>query len=271
MRLYVAGVVVISTDKTPGDDVQVRDRPGRAVSGCRHNIDLSDWIGSGSNKISYKSDYRLERQTILDAVTSFAPLAKGRLLDIGCGHKPYAPLFLPYVREYVGLDLVESPAGNDADVIGSVSALPFDDASFDTVISTQVIEHVPDPHVMLREIARVLGPGGVVLITAPFAWPLHEVPHDFQRFTRYGLEHLATAAGLDVERIDERGGFWMMMTQLFSEYLHLQRSKRWIFRKAYPPFTRLRPPLFALAEKMDQRYPTIAFTLGYAMTARKPE
>jgi len=256
---------VISIDKAPDNGIQ-----GQSLSGCQHNIDPRDWVGSGGNKISYQSDYRLERQTILDAVVSFAPSAKGRLLDVGCGHKPYAPLFLPYVHEYVGLDLVESPAGNDADVIGSVSALPFDDASFDTVISTQVIEHVPEPHVMLREIARVLRPGGVVLVTAPFAWPLHEVPHDFQRFTRYGLEYLATAAGLTVDRVDERGGLWMMMTQLLSEYMHLHRPRRWIFRKLGPPFLRLRPALFAWAERMDRRYPDSAFTLGYAMTARKP-
>lgn len=239
------------------------------VAPCRHAVDLSGWIGSGNYQIPKQAPLRLERQTILDAVRAFAPRASGRLLDVGCGHKPYASLFSPYIREYIGLDLVESPAGNDADVIGSVEALPFDDASFDTVISTQVIEHVPEPHAMMAEIARVLRPGGYALITAPAAWPLHEVPHDFQRFTRYGLEYLATESGLTVEGITERGGFWMMMAQLFAEYFEAYRPRRWIFRHLSPVVRRLRPAAFALAERLDKRYPGTAFTLGYALTARK--
>lgn len=243
--------------------------PAPSTPFCRHNTDLSEWIGNGRFSISYHSPYRLERQTILDAVRRFSPHAHGQLLDIGCGHKPYAHILAPYIEQYVGLDMTDSPGGHDADIIGSTLALPFDDQSFDTIVSTQVIEHVTDPQQMLREIARVLRPGGIVLITAPFAWPLHEKPHDFQRFTRYGLEHLATTAGLTVEHITERGGFWMMMTQLCLEYFQAYAPNRWLFNKVQPSILRARPVLFFLSEVMDRRYPSQDFTLGYALVARQ--
>jgi len=245
-----------------GDDEQ-------GVAACRHTIDMRAWIGDRDHQISWASHYRPERQTILDAVRAFVPSASGRLLDVGCGHKPYAPLFLSHVDEYIGLDLVESPAGNDADIIGSVLALPFDDASFDTVLATQVIEHVAEPQAMMREIARVLRPDGRALITAPLFWPLHETPHDFYRYTSYGLEHLAAEAGLTVEQMTERGGFWSLMAQLFVEYYENYRPHRWIFRRTAPLVRRLRPRLFKLAQRLDMRYPRTEFTLGYAMMARK--
>lgn len=243
---------------------------GRGTA-CRHGVNMRDWVGAHDYQILWESHYRPERQTILDAVRAFAPSASGCLLDVGCGHKPYARLFLPYVQEYIGLDLVESAAGNDADVIGSVLALPFDDASFDTVIATQVIEHVAEPWVMMREIARVLRPGGRVLVTAPLFWPLHETPHDYYRYTSYGLTWLAAGAGLTAEQVTERGGFWSVLAQLFVEYYENYRPRRWIFRRTAPLVRRLRPRLFKLARRLDRRYPGTAFTLGYAMTARKDD
>lgn len=173
------------------------------------------------------------------------------------------------MTEYIGLDQAYSAAGNDADVIGDSCALPFDNCSFDTVIATQVIEHVAEPRAMVAEIARVLRPGGVMLITAPFAWPLHEAPHDFQRFTRYGLEHIAVTAGLTVEQIGERGGFWMLMAQLWSEYAEYYHPNTGVLRRARPLLRLLRPTLASAAEYMDRRYPTKDFTLGYALVARK--
>ena len=73
--------------------------------------------------------------------------------------------------------------------------LPFGDRSFETVFSSQVLEHVPEPWRMVEDMARVLKPGGHLILTAPHIWGLHEVPHDYFRFTSYGLQHLARRAG----------------------------------------------------------------------------
>src|SRR5207249_3560370 len=80
-----------------------------------------------------------------------------RVLDVGCGVKPYYPFFRPYASEYVGVDVVENPA---ADLQGAVESLPAEDGSFDLVLCIQVLEHAEDPAQGVRELRRVVAPGG---------------------------------------------------------------------------------------------------------------
>ena len=110
-----------------------------------------------------------------------------RLLDVGCGVKPYYPWFEPYVREYVGVDLPGNPA---ADLEGSVESLPVDDASFDVVLCTQVLEHCDDPAQAVRELRRVLTSGGRVLLSTHGVMVYHPSPHDLWRWTHEGLRRL---------------------------------------------------------------------------------
>src|SRR5205823_2064578 len=118
---------------------------------------------------------------------------EGRVLDVGCGAKPYRALLGPRVTEYVGLDRAD--ANGHADVVGDAHELPFPDRSFDAVISMQVLEHVTGPGRCLSEMARVVQPGGTVVFTVPVVWPAHEVPHDYWRFTRFGLGAMVRDAG----------------------------------------------------------------------------
>ncbi len=113
-------------------------------------------------------------------------LGRYRLLDVGCGIKPYYPFFQPYAREYVGVD-VDGGAG---DLVGAVEALPVPDASFDLVICTQVLEHASDPHLAVRELWRVTAPGGRVLASTHGVQVYHPSPEDYWRFTHAGLELL---------------------------------------------------------------------------------
>src|SRR4051794_32763285 len=89
---------------------------------------------------------------------SAAANGRYRVLDVGCGGKPYYPFFVPYAAEYVGVD-VGNPA---AELEGAVEALPVEDGAFDVVLCTQVLEHVADPALAVRELARVTAPGGRV-------------------------------------------------------------------------------------------------------------
>ena len=107
------------------------------------------------------------------------------------------------MRRYVGMDL---DPRRRPDVIGSAEHLPFRDGVADTVLCTEVLEHCPDPEAVLREIARVLRPGGVLVLTTPMCWNLHYEPHDYFRFTRYGLALLAGRAGLRIVRVERIGG-----------------------------------------------------------------
>jgi SAM-dependent methyltransferase len=110
-----------------------------------------------------------------------------RVLDVGCGAKPYLPFLAPYAAEYRGIDAHAGPAVDD---VGSVEALPYPDASFDVVLCTQVLEHVTDPALAVAELARVLTPGGVALLSTHGVFLYHPDPVDFWRWTGPGLEHL---------------------------------------------------------------------------------
>lgn len=145
---------------------------------------------------------------------------EGRVLDVGCGHKPYRSLCGAMVSEYVGVDREGGDA--DADHRAEAHALPFSDGSFDAVVSFQVLEHVADPGACVREMARVLRPGGRVVLTAPGVWPLHEAPHDYWRFTRHGMRALLANAGLTEARETPLGGFWSALGQMAN--LELSRS-----------------------------------------------
>jgi SAM-dependent methyltransferase len=113
-----------------------------------------------------------------------------RILDVGCGDKPYFPYFSA-AREYVGVD-----SGNPhADVQGAAESLPFDDESFDVVLCIQVLEHVDDPARAVRELHRVVRSGGRVLAATHGSYVYHPDPADHWRWTHTGLERLFTDAG----------------------------------------------------------------------------
>lgn len=139
-------------------------------------------------------DWLVLRDLSRDIARSLQAYATGRLLDVGCGEKPYRGL-ASGVQEWVGFDDPSNPA---ADVHGHAQALTFDDSSFDTVLCTQVVEHVRDPEAVIAECARVLRPGGALIISAPQYWEVHEAPNDFFRFTPLGLQMLVEKSGLHV-------------------------------------------------------------------------
>jgi SAM-dependent methyltransferase len=125
-----------------------------------------------------------------------------RVLDIGCGAKPYLPWIAPFAQEYVGIDAAPGPY---VDEVVQGEELPFDDASFDLILCTQVLEHVEDPVAVLSEIHRVLRPGGAALISTHGVFLFHPDPpaagSDYWRWTHAGLRKAVTAAG-DWSEID---------------------------------------------------------------------
>ena len=91
---------------------------------------------------------------LFKSIKSFSHLAKGHLLDIGCGNKPYEKIFSKYIISYIGLEINQDVKyfGNRADVYGDAKSLKFNDSSFDTILCTEVIEHVDDPLKVINEI-----------------------------------------------------------------------------------------------------------------------
>jgi len=114
------------------------------------------------------------------------PFAGLRVLDVGCGDRPYEGL-LHDAATVVGFDV---PANTYADLHGSIEAIPVDDASFDVVLCLQVLEHVPSPAAAVRELRRIVRPGGRVLASTHGIYPFHPNPEDLWRWTHTGLERL---------------------------------------------------------------------------------
>lgn len=126
--------------------------------------------------------------------------ATGSLLDIGAADRWIVPHLADDVR-YVALDFPSTGRdlyGARPDVYADGAALPFADASFDGVLCLEVLEHVRRPAAVVAEIARVLKPGGRGWISMPFLYPLHDAPHDYQRYTEFGLRRDVGQAGLDI-------------------------------------------------------------------------
>ncbi len=136
-----------------------------------------------------------------------ATQVQGRVLDIGCGDGWLADALTEEV-DYVGFDYpvtVDKGYRGHASVLGSADALPFVEGAFDTVAMLDVLEHLAHPSVAVGEAHRVLRPGGRLIVHVPFMYPLHDVPHDFQRWTRMGLELLVESSGFEIRECGPTG------------------------------------------------------------------
>ena len=202
--------------------------------------------------LAYRYLWQNLERAVGEARQQLAPDAV--VLDIGCGNKPYADLFGGCV--HVGLN--NSTVDAVPDVVGDATRLPIASASIDLVFCTQVLEHVPHPRRLLEECRRVLKPAGWLVLSAPFYWPLHEEPHDFFRYTRYGLERLTSEAGLDCCRITPDGGD---CARFFLSAVHI--LPRWL---EIP----LRIPLNVLGVVLDGAFHRTTFPANYTVLARVP-
>jgi SAM-dependent methyltransferase len=134
-----------------------------------------------TKRIGRSLSAKLTRVTLDRFILSHA--SGGLTLDLGAQNGPYAAHF----PRRVALDL--NPAAH-LHLRGDAHALPFADRVFDTVLCTEVLEHLTEPQRAIDEMYRVLKPGGALLLTTRFLFPIHDAPHDYFRFTKYGLRHL---------------------------------------------------------------------------------
>lgn len=152
-------------------------------------------------------DYLVYLSFHRDLKNAIETYSKGKVLDIGCGNKPYEAWFEGKISEYVGCDVVQS-SSNKVDVICKANDIPLESNGFDTILSTQVIEHVEDFQGMLNEAYRLLKKDGCLVLSGPMYWYLHEEPHDFFRYTKYGFAYILEKAGFEIINIKENGGAW---------------------------------------------------------------
>ena len=164
----------------------------------------------------------LIRSELFRNISKFAPQLKGRMMDFGCGLKPYADLFT--VDEYIGVDYQaegETYHQEKVDVFYDGKTLPFPDNHFDSIFSSEVFEHIFNLPEIIQELKRVLKPGGKILITCPFSFGEHEVPSDYARYTSFAVKHMFTSNGFNIVAFEKTGGSIEAITQLRIVYLNL--------------------------------------------------
>jgi SAM-dependent methyltransferase len=144
---------------------------------------------------------------------------KGVLADLGCGHVPFYSIYKSYVTENVCIDWPNSMHQNQyLDFACDLNKpLPLANASFDTIIISEVLEHIADPEVIWSEMARTLKPGGKILLSVPFFYRIHEAPFDYYRYTEFALRHLAQKNGLKTIEVSSFGGLPEVLTDILAK------------------------------------------------------
>ena len=192
--------------------------------------------------------------------------AGGRLLDLGCGKVPLYGAYAPLVSEVTCVDWAP---GVHIDLHCDLSEpLPFDAARFDTIILSDVLEHMPEPALLWREMTRVLAPGGHVVMNVPFYYSVHAHPHDYYRYTNFALERFVQMNGLRLVHLQAFGGINEILADLIAKAL----SK---LPLAGPPLAMavqalagafVRTGVGAKVARASSRH----FPLGYFMSAQRP-
>ena len=196
--------------------------------------------------------------------------AHGNLLDLGCGKAPLLGYYAGFVDSATLVDWENSLHENPLlDLVADLNKpLQLGDESYDTVILSDVLEHIAEPQALLSEISRILrSDGSVLLLNVPFYCPIHEEPFDFYRFTRFSLARMCTAVGLEILDISPMGGVPEILTDITSKLLqHLplvgqglaalvQATGAWL--------TKFGPGRYVSARTAER------FPLGYTLVAVK--
>jgi SAM-dependent methyltransferase len=207
---------------------------------------------------------------IADAVNAFAAAlpAGVRMLDAGAGEGQYAHYFVR--QRYCGVDLAVGDAGwdyTDLDVLADLTALPFRDGVFHAAINVVTLEHLCEPARALAEIGRTIEPGGRLLIAAPHEWEVHQAPHDYFRYTRYGLQYLLERAGFEAVEIHPAGGYFRLVARrLLNGLQFFTGGVRWL---GFLPAAILLVPPALILPFLDALDRERNFTVGYICLAVK--
>ena len=206
---------------------------------------------------------------IEDAVAAFARrLPDGaRVLDAGAGEGQYRGHFAR--QRYCGVDLAVGDRSWDysrLDALADLRALPFRSGAFDAAIHIVTIEHLREPGEALREMARTLAPGGMLLVAAPHEWEVHQAPHDYFRYTRHGLAYLLEKAGFEVCEMRAAGGYFRLLARrLLNGLQFFTGGIRWL---CFIPAAILLVPPALILPLLDSLDGDRNFTVGYICTAR---
>jgi SAM-dependent methyltransferase len=204
---------------------------------------------------------------------AFADLYRGELIDLGAGFASYRDFFLQHADNYIAVDWPNSYHDTKVNVFADLGVgFPLKSEIADTVVALSVLEHIREPQNFLEEACRILKPGGALILQVPWQWSIHEAPHDYFRYTPYGLEHLLARTGLAELRVEPQSGFFSMII-LKMNYFSLRLLRRTgalqeILRPLFLAFWYVGQKLAPLLDRLDKDWKLEAS--GYFVTAKKP-
>ena len=207
---------------------------------------------------------------IEDAVAAFAASlpAGARVLDAGAGEGRHQHYFTR--QRYCGVDLAVGDRTwnySRLDAVADLTRLPFASGGFHAAIHIVTLEHVREPESVLREISRTLAPAAPLLAIVPHEWEVHQAPHDYFRFTRFGMQYLLERAGMVEIEIRPVGGYFRLLARrLLNGLQFFSGGIRWL---GFIPAALLLVPPALLIPYLDFLDRDRNFTLGYICTAKK--
>lgn len=208
--------------------------------------------------------------------------AGSRVLDVGAGSAPYRALFAHCIyktHDFAQLKNEQLRHGHYApiDMVSDARAVPVPVASFDAVICTEVLEHVPEPIAVVRELGRIVAPGGRLILTAPLGSGIHQEPYHFYGgYTPYWYEKFLDEAGFESVTVSPNAGSLRHIAQETIRFARMTRpfsfAAPWFGQLLWLPFWLLFAPVLALgvpvaAKLLDRFDPERRFTVGYHVSA----
>lgn len=197
---------------------------------------------------------------------------KGHLVDLGCGEAPFKEYFLQFADKYTGVDWSNTFHNSGADVVSDLNVgINLNDEVADSIISLSVMEHLCEPQVFLNESYRILKGGGEMILQVPWQWWIHEAPHDYFRYTPYGLKYMFEKAGFEDVQVEAQNGFfttWIVKMNYFSaRFIRGPKPLKWIIKAILIPFWTIGQVVAPYLDKLDRNWD--AETQGYFVVARK--
>ncbi len=211
--------------------------------------------------------FQPDRYLLKKQIKKNAHYIRGIVLDAGSGEIRRYKSFFKF-EKYITLDINSAAR---PDIVGSVENIPLNGSSVDSIVSTQVLEHVKNPQKAIEEFYRILKDGGYCLLTVPQSSELHEEPNDYFRFTKFGLEETFKKVGFQIILIEKRGGFWALSAQMQVRYvvdlLNLNKHRWW--KKIFEPLFWLQGRFYILLDEFDKSRANAKHAIGWLIVAKK--
>jgi SAM-dependent methyltransferase len=223
-----------------------------------------------NNDLDFNKRKFISPATLIDSETTPSMIlkyAKGRCIDIGCGDAPLQNLIESQTECYHTLD-IESRIDTLTYTSDICNMNVVKDRDYDFALCLQVLEHVYNPFTAMKEINRILTKNGILILSVPHLSRLHEEPHDYYRYTKYGLQYLASNSGFKVISITPAGGLFCFLGHQLSTCILLPLWHIPILNKVayYLNKWLVAKPICYLDKKVDKNK---IFALGYTCVLQK--